>query len=336
VGNVIFGSGVITSSGTSTLARGQAATITCTTYSGGTLVYAWTGASALSSGPPEQISGLVANAESASTVILAWTAASTSPTSYSVQYRVSGTTGWSTAPSVTTPGCTVTSLLSATNYDFVVSASNSAGAGSPSAIVTATTLASLSPPGQAADLTTSNATTSSISLAWSPPASGGAASSYTVQYRASGTSSWSTGVSGLAASTFIVSELLPTTSYDFDIIAVNAAGTGPASGIATASTASGDSVTSIAWNVTPSGNYAHGTGAIGVNALVSPSSASVQFGFSTSPTVPPTTWTVASFVNTSLWGAYVNTPIVSGIWYCWAEGTDGSSPTAWPTGFLVT
>ena len=40
-GNVTFDGGVTSSSGTSTLSPGQAATLTCTTYSGGSLVYAW-------------------------------------------------------------------------------------------------------------------------------------------------------------------------------------------------------------------------------------------------------------------------------------------------------
>lgn len=41
-------------------------------------------------------------------------------------------------------------------------------------------------------------------------------------------------------------------------------------------------------------------------------------------------------VNTDLWGAYVNTPTVPGIWYCWAEGIDGSALTVYPTEFSVT
>jgi hypothetical protein len=40
-GNVTLEGGVTSSSGTSTLAPGQAATLTCVSYSGGTLVYAW-------------------------------------------------------------------------------------------------------------------------------------------------------------------------------------------------------------------------------------------------------------------------------------------------------
>jgi hypothetical protein len=40
-GNVALGSGITTSSGISTLAPSHAAFVTCSTYSGGTLVYAW-------------------------------------------------------------------------------------------------------------------------------------------------------------------------------------------------------------------------------------------------------------------------------------------------------
>jgi hypothetical protein len=130
---------------------------------------------------------------------------------------------------------------------------------------------------------------------------------------------------------------LPTTSYDFEVLAVNAAGTGPVSSVATGSTTTaGTSVTSITWDTVPSGGYTNGNGAIGVNAHITPSSASVQFGFSASLTALPTSWTIGSYVNTDLWGAYVDTPSAAGTWFVWAEGTDGSTPTVYPTGFSVT
>jgi hypothetical protein len=143
-------------------------------------------------------------------------------------------------------------------------------------------------------------------------------------------------VSGLISTSYGVTALLPATSYDFEVIASNAAGTGPASNAVVASTVVGNSVTSITWNVAPSGSYTHGNGAIGMNAQILPSSAPVQFGFSTSPTEPPTNWILGSYVNTNLWGAYVNTPSVSGTWYAWVEGIDGSMPTVCPAGFSVT
>jgi Fibronectin type III domain len=334
-GNIIFGTGISTSSGTSSLPQGQAATLTCVTYSGGTLVYAWSSASASSLGTPGQVGGLTASSQSASSVTLIWTATLPPPASYTVQYRITGTAGWSTVLLTTTSGCTVAGLLSTTSYDFVVSAVNSVGAGIPSAIVSVTTSGSLSPPGQVTGLTTSNATTSGISLTWLTPGSGGSVSSYTVQYRVSATTSWSTGASGLTSTSFSITGLVAATSYNFEVLAVNAAGTGPASSVATASTVVGSSITSITWNTIPSGSYTRGISVIVINALVSPSSAPVQFGFSTSLTAPPTSWTIGSYVNASLWGAYVNTPSVPGTWYAWVEGTDGSTPTVYPTGFSV-
>jgi hypothetical protein len=43
-----------------------------------------------------------------------------------------------------------------------------------------------------------------------------------------------------------------------------------------------------------------------------------------------------AYVNTNLWGAYLNTPSVAGTWYIWVEGINGSEPTAYPTGLSVT
>jgi len=73
-----------------------------------------------------------------------------------------------------------------------------------------------------------------------------------------------------------------------------------------------------------------------VNAHINPATAGVQFGFSLSATVPPSSWAVANFVNTDLWGSYVSTPASAGTWYGWVEGTDGSTPTVYPTPFTVT
>lgn len=336
-GNVTLGSGISTSSGNASLPVGQAATLTCATYSGGTFVYAWISEVAATLNPPAQVTGVAVGAVTSGSVALSWSALSPSPTNYTVQYRVSGTTAWSDAPSVTAPNCTVSGLQSATTYDFTVIAANGAGAGNPSAIVTTATAGTLISPGQVTSLIASNPTTNAISLAWSAPASGGAVSTYTVQYRVSGTTSWSSAASGWTGTSFTVTGLSPTTSYDFEVLAVNAAGAGPSSATTTASTVTAAiSVTSITWNMVPSGSYTHGTGAVGVNAQISPSNAPVQFGFSTSLTTPPATWTAGTFVNTNLWGTYVNTPSVAGTYYAWAEGINGSSPTVYPTGFSVT
>jgi hypothetical protein len=171
-------------------------------------------------------------------------------------------------------------------------------------------------------------------MTWTAPSSGDPVQSYTLQYRPSGTSTWPGTISGIMTTSQIVTGLDPASSYDFEIFALNASGSSLASQVVTFSTTAG-SVTGITWNVEPTGSYAAGSGSFGVNAHVTPASASIRFGFSTSATVAPSAWTNGALVNSDLWGAYVPTPATAGSWFAWAEGTDGSSPTVLATPFTV-
>ena len=196
---------------------------------------------------------------------------------------------------------------------------------------------SLAAPGAVTGLAAGGATTSAMTLTWAAPATGGAPASYTVQYRVSGATSWSPASNTVSGLSFTLTGLAASTSYDFQVFGVNAAGAGTASTAVTATTlAAAGAVSAITWNVAPSGSYVHSSGTVGVNAHVTPSTAAVQFGFSTSATVPPASWTAASFVNTDLWGAFVPIPATTGSWYAWCEGTDGSIPTVYATPFTVT
>src|SRR5689334_20531754 len=80
-------------------------------------------------------------------------------------------------------------------------------------------------PGQVISLTSSLATSTTIGLSWQAPASGASPTSYTVQYRQRGTTSWSQ-ATGVTGTTTTLSGLLPTTSYDITVQAVNATGAG--------------------------------------------------------------------------------------------------------------
>lgn len=191
-------------------------------------------------------------------------------------------------------------------------------------------------PGQVIGLATSVSTPNSIAVSWAIPASGGAPASYTVQYRVAATTAWINATPNATGTSFVLAGLISSTAYNIQVVATNASGSGPASTILNANTAPATLVTSIIWNFAPSGPYAHASGNIGVNVHVNPSAATVQFGFSNSATTPPTSWTPGSYVNSDLWAAFVNTPATSGTWYAWAEGTDGSAPTVYPTAFTVT
>ena len=186
--------------------------------------------------------------------------------------------------------------------------------------------------GLAATATSSSA----IQLSWSAQTGTNAATSFTVQYRVTGSSSWTSSTTGVTGTGDSIAGLSAATSYDFSVIGANSAGAGPVSATVTAVTpAASASVSSITWNLLPSGPYTHGSGAIGVNAQIAPAASPVQFGFSLSATTPPSSWTAAALVNSNLWGAYVPTPATAGTWYTWAEGLDGSAPTVSPSPFVV-
>ncbi len=207
-----------------------------------------------------------------------------------------------------------------------------AGTASSSGSGTATAVA-----GQVISLTAGSPTTTSIALNWSAPVSGGTVSNYTIQYRVTGTTAWSTFAVGLTATNASVTGLAAGTAYNFQVYAVNGSGAGPPSAVASATTtAVAGTVVSITWQTAPSGSFPHGTGTLGVNAHVNPGTAPIQFGLSTSSTVPPATWTVAAYINSDFWGAFVATPASAGTWYAWVEGTDGSAPTVYPVAFTVT
>ena len=198
------------------------------------------------------------------------------------------------------------------------------------------TAGTLLAPGQVTGLSAGTITPTSIAATWTAPAAGGAPATYTVQYRVAGATVWINASTAVTGTSFVLTGLAAATSYNIQILAVNASGPGPASSILTANTLATALVSSITWNLAPSGPYARSVGSIGVNVHVNPATATVQFGFSTSATVQPASWVTGSFVNTDLWAAYVSTPATAGIWYAWAKGMDGSAPTVYATGFTVT
>ena len=338
-GSVAITGTVIMSGGATALSPNQWGRICCVSYSGGAVIFASLGTATVAISPPGQTGGLASTSVGSNSVALSWSApiSGGAASSYSIQDRVSGTTVWGSAGQ--TSGATsyaVAGLASGTSYDFTVSAVNSAGPGPSSAVLTVTTLAENVLPGAPTSVIISDISTNGVTCSWTPPAVGGTQLVYAVQYSLSGQNNWASAATTLSTTTYNVTGLSASTSYDFQITASNAAGSGPASVLVTAQTTSTSGmVTSITWNLGPVGSFTHGVGAIGLNVHVTPGSAQVQFGFSGSSTVPPTSWVGAVLVNSNLWGAYVPTPATAGNWYAWAEGVDGSAPTVYPTSFAV-
>lgn len=336
---VTFGAGITMAPGSTSLAPRRFAMVRLLALASGNVVYANVQGTSDSSTLPGTVQSLAVASVAAASVGLSWVAPTTGAPlfTYSLLYRGSGSGSWTSGPSgLTEVSGLVTGLTSGVAYEFVVIAANSGGTGNPSAVVTATTQGTGSAPGQPPNLVATTQGPSSVSLTWAQPTSGGAVTHYTVQYRSTGSSVWGNSSTNPTSTSAVVAALAAATAYEFRILAENAGGVGPASATASATTEPlAGAVTSIQWNLAPGGPYTRGAGAIGVNALVTPSDAAIRFGFSASATVPPVTWTLGVHVMTNLWGAYVDTPATAGTWFAWAQGTDGSATTLHSTPFTV-
>lgn len=138
-GTVTLGAGITGLPSGSSIGNGQSAEIFAQNGS----IYAVLPSSTSGGGTtaPGQVIGLTAGTATSTTVPLSWTAVATA-TAYTVQYRTSGATQWTTFETgVSATSDTVTGLTAATAYEFQVIAYNSGGNGTPSATVSKSTAA---------------------------------------------------------------------------------------------------------------------------------------------------------------------------------------------------
>ncbi len=97
----------------------------------------------------------------------------------------------------------------------------------------------VSAPGQVTGLTAGTATANSQPLTWTAPGSGGTPTAYTVQYKLHTSGTWLTYTSSASGTSATVAGLTASSSYDYQVIATNSAGSGTASSTVTNSTLSG-------------------------------------------------------------------------------------------------
>jgi hypothetical protein len=264
------------------------------------------------------------------------------PSAYVVSYRVTGSTDWATM-SASDTSAVIAGLPAGTPYDIKVAAVNLAGTGPVSSVINATTGAALAyAPNVPTGVTVGAVTSSSAAISWAAPAADGthgAATSYTVQWRQTGTSAW-TQQSGVSATGYSITGLIAGTEHDIQVQAVNGAGASAFTATVTATTAP------------PAGNYALGSGfqpfasgtsyAASATALTNVSDlttsddgshtapANIYFGWSASSTDAPAstagmTAADGQFVNGghNYWYAWaVPAPATPGTYYFWALATD--------------
>ncbi len=189
--------------------------------------------------PTGVVATYVAGTTSAS---LSWTAPASNGGSVVTSYHALSSPGALSCSSSGSPpatSCSVSSLVPGTTYTFTVTATNALGTSptsSPSSPITVATV-----PAQPTSLAATPAN-ASASLSFTAPADGGATiTGYVAQYAVSPYSSWSTATVSPACSSSpcVVTGLTNGTAYEFEIAAVNAAGTGPWSSASTAVTPAG-------------------------------------------------------------------------------------------------
>jgi glucose/arabinose dehydrogenase len=188
---------------------------------------------------PGQALNVAGSATSPTSLALTWLAPSTGspPYTYQVQYRIHGTTTYIAFASITsTLTQTIIGLTAATAYDLQVATINSAGAGPYSTAITISTSAVIVLPGQPTGLTASSPTTTTMNLTWLAPTTGSAPFTYQVSYKLHSVAAFSLANSITSTVSQTIIGLNIGSSYDFEVTAINAAGSGNVSTIVTAST----------------------------------------------------------------------------------------------------
>ncbi|MDP1747371.1 MAG: fibronectin type III domain-containing protein [Bacteroidota bacterium] len=157
-------------------------------------------------------SGLTTSLLAQTSATLNWTAVS-GANSYTVKYKKTSLSTWTTISSTTTSKA-ISGLTASTPYQFQIQAVCSS-AGALSALATFITTAPSSTCGTPAGLLSNSITSSSATLSW---AGVSGASSYNLQYKAVSASAWTTITSTTASKS--INGLITFTAYHFQVQAV--------------------------------------------------------------------------------------------------------------------
>jgi hypothetical protein len=139
---------------------------------------------------------------------LSWTAAS-GAANYTVRYKLSSVSTWTTLASTTSLSSTISGLAASSAYDVQVATNCSSNTSSFTTTVSATTNSACSMP---SNLSVSNLSTTSATLNWSSVTG---VASYSVQYKTNAATTW-TSVTAYSNS-LALSALTSATTYDFKV-----------------------------------------------------------------------------------------------------------------------
>ena len=151
-----------------------------------------------------------------------------------------GTVTFASAPDFENPTDvqSTTPMNAAGNNVYVVTVTATSGAGARALSVSKTlivTVTNVEPPGKPATPTVTEMTTTSVTIRWTPPPNTGPAiTGYDMRHRQGSTGSWSTASRDATQARAIFTGLTQNASYEIQVRATNAEGTGPWSDAVTA------------------------------------------------------------------------------------------------------
>ena len=163
----------------------------------------------------------------------------TGATSYSLKYRITGASTWTTT-TTTTASKTLSGLTAGSSYEVQVSATCSSGSSSYTTSYTFSTTAAATSCGIPTGLATATITSTGVTLTWGTVSG---SSNYGLRYRVVGTSTWTTTLT--TATTRILSGLVANTTYEFQVKSICGTINGSYSSSVTATTLGGTSTQSI-------------------------------------------------------------------------------------------
>ncbi len=150
--------------------------------------------------------GLASSNLAATTASLAWAAVS-GATNYTIQYKTSGATTWTTAATVTTTNYALTGLTASTAYNWQVMANCSAYS------TTANFSTIAAPCAAPTGLASSNLAATTATVAWSAVSG---ATNYVVQYKKSSTTTWTTAAT-VTTTNYNLTGLTASTAYNWQV-----------------------------------------------------------------------------------------------------------------------